>query len=81
MLWFSPKIFRASITPTPIISFTFSPATPNLAIDPAKVSADALAEPLKVAANCSVTSKKDLVDRSALDIPTPKRVSAVLLPR
>ena len=67
--------------PVPIISLTFWDATPNLAIEPAKVAAEAAAAPLKVSANWLVISLKDLVFRSALDMPTPNLDSAVLDPR
>ena len=69
------------MSPVPIISLTFAEATPSLAIEPAKVSEAALAEPLNVTARSSVTFLNDLVFKSALDMPTPNLLNAVLLPK
>ncbi len=64
-----------------MISEALAAPTERMANWPEKVCVAAEADPAKVSANCVVIYSKDLVFRSALLSPTPKRVSAVLLPR
>ena len=64
-----------------MVSLALFVAIASLSIEPETESADLIAAPAKVAAKSFVTSSKDLVARSALDIPTPNLLRAVLLPR